>query len=315
MTHTDHIVCDVAATKSIQKTEEGRRSGVRHPHSEHPREYHAMIVEQRTEWYARRMRGHGATALPYLEQVVPPSKSLRGYRCRPFSQGDRCLPTASATLWQGRNPSDSGLAYRHQSFCLVSSDGSVAMSDDYSFLRTGLSGETTTSDEQDTINTQQVVSILMIFLEDSVETAATYAVGSGRRRVTADDQIKALQYQARMFFQQHDLESRSVASLEAVREAWDDDEEDEEDESEEGDERDTDDDEDESCSRSDGDDDEAGARDEDNPAHVSVESMTAAKKMVARVDAIASSWHLYAPDDPLLVRIKEAVDRTISRFR
>lgn len=191
-------------------------------------------------------------------------------------------------------------------------------SDDYSFLRTGLAGDTTISDEQDTENAQQVMSVLMMFLEDSVETAATYAVGSGRRRVTADDQIKALQYQARMFFQQQDLESRSIASLEEVREMWKGDENDEED-----DEDDEYDDEDEDNGDSDSDENEGtdsaeGDEDDDNEestTQVTGDEMIAAKAMVARVDAIAASWHLYHPEDPVLVRIKQGVDKTIARFR
>ena len=68
--------------------------------------------------------------------------------------------------------------------------------EDYSFLRSGLAGETEVS-EQETENAQQLMSILMMFSRIP-ETAATYAV-SGRHRVTADDTIRALQYQARMF--------------------------------------------------------------------------------------------------------------------
>ena len=42
--------------------------------------------------------------------------------------------------------------------------------------------------------------------------------------------------------------------------------------------------------------------------------MTAARAMVARVNAISESWHLYQPDDPELSASWHMSTRTIARF-
>jgi hypothetical protein len=201
------------------------------------------------------------------------------------------------------------------------------MSEDYSFLRSGLLTALNSTNSVDEEHHARVLSILLMFVQDSVETAAMYAIGQGRTKITGADQLKALQYQARMFFQQGDLETRSVEALQTARsllrsdegdedDEYNDDENEDDDGSEEDDEQDNeneDDDDDDDDSEDDDDTDD----DDDHAAmlqRIDGPEMEAAQRMVTRVDAICKSWANYEPDDPVMAHIKAIVDRTIANF-
>ena len=156
---------------------------------------------------------------------------------------------------------------------------------------------------------QQILSILLVFLEDATETAAMYAIGQNRSVVTGADQAKALQYQARMFFQQAEgLEERTAMALRALQGGEESEEEGEEseEEAEESEE------EDESEDMDD-DQQEVACSDENNGIDdICEDDLQRARQIVPRVDAIVASWPLYAPEDPILKHLKKMVDHTLS---
>tara|TARA_B100000767_G_C19766259_1_gene537641 strand:+ start:543 stop:1055 length:513 start_codon:yes stop_codon:yes gene_type:complete len=156
----------------------------------------------------------------------------------------------------------------------------------------GLDTDSDDEDEQHFIST--TMGLMQVFSEEALKTAAQYVIGKGRNNVTDDDVLKALKFQARMFFQRvEDLEGRVE---EAARELWQDESSDEEYSNSDSDEYDSEDSDSENTDSSDMDLD----KDEEEQC----------KRIVPQVDAIVRSWDKYKPTDPVLVFIKNAIDKT-----
>ena len=187
---------------------------------------------------------------------------------------------------------------------------------DYSFLR---SGQTVGPADPHDPWTDRLVALMAVFAEDAVGTAGRYALARGRRVVTPDDMVRALRYQARMFFQDNDattLEARCTESLEHLNDSNSADDDhgagvaksddsgstgcDDDDDDDDGDDTDTDTDDDESV-------------DEDSLEGTTTPEQHATLEALARrVDTIHETWHLFVPDDPLINRIKNAIDHATS---
>ena len=145
------------------------------------------------------------------------------------------------------------------------------MSDDFSFMRSGIGAPTAGSREGGDRVRLTALSLIQVFSEDALRTAAEYCIGSHRKEVTGEDMHKALMFQARMFFQTvENLEGRVDEAIRAWRER-------DEENNEETDTDDTDTDEDDGSDASEDDDD-------------AFEERRRCAGVVKRVDAIVASW-------------------------
>ena len=159
-------------------------------------------------------------------------------------------------------------------------------------MKTGYGLETDSDDENQQHFIATTMGLMQVFSEEALKTAAQYVIGKGRNNVTDDDVLKALKFQARMFFQRvEDLEGRVE---EAARELWQDESSDEEySDSEEYD-----------SEESESDDTDSSDMDLDK------DEEEQCKRIVPQVDAIVTSWDKYEPTDPVLIFIKNAIDKT-----
>ena len=148
--------------------------------------------------------------------------------------------------------------------------------------RSGQVGEVEASEaEQRTGET--VLALLRLFSKEATRTACEYATGQGRRVVGGADMRRALMYQARTFFEQGDAALYGRVADEEAEMRREEDEEDEEGEEESAD---------------------------DDAPDVSDAERAAYTATVRHVDAIAATWHLWEPTDPVHVLIKRAIDNT-----
>ena len=187
------------------------------------------------------------------------------------------------------------------------------------------------------------MGLMQVFSEEALKTAAQYVIGSGRTDVTDEDVLKALKFQARMFFQRvEDLEGRVDEATQEILELLNSDEE-ESDEEYESDSDDAD------IHLSANTPDKSPGRYVPTPKQLTmkqkktvgslleinsheraamlqsfaqrgvgqsqVDSMDENEKnecirIVSQVDSIVKSWEKYNPDDPILQFIKSAIDKT-----
>ncbi len=159
-------------------------------------------------------------------------------------------------------------------------------------MKTGYGLETDSDDEDQQHFIATTMGLMQVFSEEALKTAAQYVIGKGRNNVTDDDVLKALKFQARMFFQRvEDLEGRVE---EAARELWQDESSDEEySDSEEYDSEES----------------ESGDTDSSD-MDLDKDEEEQCKHIVPQVDAIVKSWDKYKPTDPVLIFIKNAIDKT-----
>ena len=168
---------------------------------------------------------------------------------------------------------------------------------DYAFLRTGLLD----GDESaiDTSFLRMVTSILKVLMHDAIETAVQFAETCGRRNVRAKDTVYALKYQARVFFDQPDLETKVLAALAEENEHTYDTEDDGSDDNE--------------ASEDDNEasDDDVDETDDDGPYCVEfVKGDAEFHRSVVRIDA---DWDAWTPTDPVKAMLKRAIDATALR--
>lgn len=159
-------------------------------------------------------------------------------------------------------------------------------------MKTGYGLDTDSDDEDQQNFIATTMGLMQVFSEEALKTAAQYVIGKGRNNVTDDDVLKALKFQARMFFQRvEDLEGRVE---EAARELWQDESSDEDySDSEEYD----------------GEESESGDTDSSD-MDLDKDEEEQCKRIVPQVDAIVKSWDKYEPTDPVLIFIKNAIDKT-----
>ena len=149
---------------------------------------------------------------------------------------------------------------------------------DYSFLKTGFS-MTNEDGGLDTSQIQMIHVLLKIFQEDSLITAGKYAIGCGRKNVSAKDVQKALMFQAQNFFEQgQSLEDR-------FNEYMNNEEEEEEEGEEEGDEE--------------GDEEGENINEEENKEF---------QEVVETLNNVYEKWNTWIPDDPIQILIKKSID-------
>ena len=135
-----------------------------------------------------------------------------------------------------------------------------------------------------------IIALLAAFQREALVVAGRYTLAKRRRTVTAPDMKASLQYVARTFFERNEQELSTMMARE--RTAM---EEDEEGESEE------------ESEEEESDDQESEEGEDDVPDAVATDSDRA---LARHVDVIATSWHLWNPDDPVLQMIKRAIDQT-----
>jgi len=154
-------------------------------------------------------------------------------------------------------------------------------------LRSGLIGDID-DDETDEF-LAKTMGLISVFSQEALETAAMYAIGNGKKEVTDDDMSKALKFQARMFFQRvEDLEGRVAEATEEFLNAETDDESGEESEEES----------------------EYESESEESLSGEELEKHNLdCKRIVPQVNAIVKSWNNYNPTDPVLIFIKNAIDK------
>lgn len=156
-------------------------------------------------------------------------------------------------------------------------------------MKTGFSMNT--SDDEDEAKGRFIATtmgLMQVFSEEALKTAAHYVIGSGRTDVTDEDILKALKFQARMFFQRvDDLEGRVEEATQEILESLDSEEEDESDEES----------------------DEEYESDSDD-MEIDDDEKKECTRIVYQVDSIVKSWDKYNPDDPILQFIKRAIDKT-----
>ncbi len=154
-------------------------------------------------------------------------------------------------------------------------------------LRSGLIGDID-DDETDEF-LAKTMGLISVFSQEALETAAMYAIGNGKKEVTDDDMSKALKFQARMFFQRvEDLEGRVAEATEEFLNAETDDESGEESEEES----------------------EYESESEESLSGEELEKHNLdCKRIVPQVNAIVNSWNNYNPTDPVLIFIKNAIDK------
>ena len=155
-------------------------------------------------------------------------------------------------------------------------------------LRTGLVEADVSDAERGTADT--VVALLRVFAKDALVVAGRYTHGRGQTVVTADAMRRGLMYCARTFFEQGDadLAARIAEETRAMEE------EGEEEEEEEG--------------EAEGEEEEEEEKEEEEKTtgQVTEEDVS----LVKHVDAIAATWHLWVPEDPVFQLIKRAMDQT-----
>ena len=139
----------------------------------------------------------------------------------------------------------------------------------------------------------KTMGLISVFSQEALETAAMYAIGNGKKEVTDDDMTKALKFQARMFFQRvEDLEGRVAEATEEFLNAETDDESDESEEET---------------------DDEYEEESDSETESLSGEELDKhnleCKRIVPQVNAIVKSWDNYNPTDPVLIFIKNAINK------
>lgn len=170
-------------------------------------------------------------------------------------------------------------------------------------MKTGFSMNT--SDDEDEAKGRFIATtmgLMQVFSEEALKTAAHYVIGSGRTDVTDEDILKALKFQARMFFQRvDDLEGRVEEATQEILESLDPEEEATREtleslNSEEDDE-------------SDEESDEEYESDSDD-MEIDDDEKKECTRIVYQVDSIVKSWDKYNPDDPILQFIKSAIDKT-----
>ncbi|AET42640.1 hypothetical protein EXVG_00291 [Emiliania huxleyi virus 202] len=159
-------------------------------------------------------------------------------------------------------------------------------------MKTGYGLETDSDDENQQHFIATTMGLMQVFSEEALKTAAQYVIGKGRNNVTDDDVLKALKFQARMFFQRvEDLEGRVE---EAARELWQDESSDEE-----------------SSDSGEYDNEESESDDsESSNMDICKDEEEQFKRIVPQVDAIVKSWDNYEPTDPVLIFIKNAINKT-----
>ncbi len=154
-------------------------------------------------------------------------------------------------------------------------------------LRSGLIGDI--DDDENDEFLAKTMGLISVFSQEALETAAMYAIGNGKKEVTDDDMSKALKFQARMFFQRvEDLEGRVAEATEEFLNAETDDESGEESEEES----------------------EYESESEESLSGEELEKHNLdCKRIVPQVNAIVKSWNNYNPTDPVLIFIKNAIDK------
>ena len=166
-------------------------------------------------------------------------------------------------------------------------------------MKTGFGLDTDSDDEDQQHFIATTMGLMQVFSEEALKTAAQYVIGSGRKNVTDDDILKGLKFQARMFFQRvEDLEGRVE---EAAKELW---------ENVSSCDSDSDSDEYDSDSESMESDNSDESDDSDSDMEIDKEEEEQCKRIVPQVDAIVKSWDKYEPTDPVLIFIKNAIDKT-----
>lgn len=153
-------------------------------------------------------------------------------------------------------------------------------------MRTGLIGEVDESAGAEHMET--VAATLRIFMKDAIRVAGRYTIACERREVTDRDMKLALMYCARTFFQRSDNElAEDVTNERLLMEEEESDEEDDEESGEESDET-----------------EESGEEDED------LTPTDADRQLRRNVDTVAQHWCRWAPEDPVHILIKRAIDNT-----
>lgn len=152
-------------------------------------------------------------------------------------------------------------------------------------MRTGLVGDVAPSDAENDA-TNEVLALMRVFMKDALTVSGRYAVGCGRTSVTGDDMRRALMYCARTFFERSDAQLAHEVQCERV-------EMDEE-----------------SDQESDEESDQESDQDQKSEGAEEATASPADLQLVRNVDAVASVWHLWCPDDPVHCLIKRAIDNT-----
>ncbi|AEO97822.1 hypothetical protein EhV011 [Emiliania huxleyi virus 86] len=171
-------------------------------------------------------------------------------------------------------------------------------------LKTGYGLDIDSDDEEQQHFIATTMGLMQVFSEEALKTAAEYVIGSGRKNVTDDDILKGLKFQARMFFQRvDDLEGRVE---DAAKELWENVCSDDSDAGSQSDEYDSD----SESMQSDDADGSDSSDSSDSDMEFDADEEEQCKRIVPQVNAIVKSWDKYEPTDPVLIFIKNAIDKT-----
>ena len=176
---------------------------------------------------------------------------------------------------------------------------------DYSFLRAGLGGSAATPDAVDVAETpagKVMLSLVMLVMQHSTESAATYCAHANRTAVHPKDVLYGLMYEAMTFFKRPDLEQDAEAWQRELfnEEQQTDDTEPESDEAASLSSR--------SGSRSSLDDAIIGPDEGWTPSTCTCDLCEGVNKAVA-------TWDDHVPTDPAEKFLKSAVERTMAQTR
>ena len=163
------------------------------------------------------------------------------------------------------------------------------------FLRTGFDLLQTNDSELDPQTLDMISTLMTLFLDDVIATAASYTSTKGRKTVTARDVQKALKYQAQHFFNQNEsLEERYITMMQELHDDEEGEEEEGEEEEEEGEEEEG--------------EEEEGEEEEEEEDMGDQEGDDIDPVLARHVDECEETWIHWNPTDPILMLLKRSID-------
>lgn len=169
------------------------------------------------------------------------------------------------------------------------------MSDDYSFMKTGLGGENALSQDVEPLMDElgiQFVSLTCALMERSIQTAAFYAEKGGRKHITENDMMYALKYEAAFFLDDQDIDERVREFYKILKNPSTDDD---------------------SSSESDEDDeDESEEESDEEEEFQEVDDSLDGK--IKEINRINREWDSIEPEDPIKKSLKVAINNMLRKM-